>query len=130
MLGEVKRTYRRVAAALALLGVALYALLLPWHLTSQFALGLYEAEFGPVASVICGKGADSANPGLPGAPATSCPICEGLAAFQLTLAPAPPVLALPTLGEAQFAIAAPEDVSAAAVPTPRNRGPPLNSQSA
>jgi hypothetical protein len=71
MLGDVKRTYRRVAAVLALLGVALYALLLPWHLTSQFALGLYEAEFGPVATVICGKAASTANPGLPGAPATS-----------------------------------------------------------
>jgi hypothetical protein len=127
MLGDVKRTYRRVAAALALLGVALYALLLPWHLTSQFALGLYEAEFGPVASVICGKGADSTNPGLPGAPATSCPICKGLAAFQLTLASSPTVLALPALGEAQFAAAAPEDVAGAAPTAPRNRGPPLNS---
>jgi len=106
-----------------------WALLLPWHLTSQFALGLYEAEFGPVASVICGKGGDSANPALPGAPATSCPICKGLAAYQLTLASAPPVLALPALVEAQFATVAPADVAGAAHPTPRNRGPPLTSQS-
>lgn len=125
MLGEFKRTYRRVAAALALLGVAFYALLLPWHLTSQFALGLYEAEFGPLAAVMCGTGADSGSPSLPGAPATSCPICKGLAAFQLTLASAPPVLALPALGEAQFTSAAPDDIAGAALPTPRNRGPPL-----
>jgi hypothetical protein len=114
---------------LALLGVAFYALLLPWHLSSQFALGLYEAEFGPVASVICGKGGDSANPALPGAPATSCPICKGLAAYQLTLASTPPVIALPALVETQFATVAPADVAGAALPAPRNRGPPLISQS-
>ncbi len=125
MLGDVKRTYRRVAAALALLGVAFYALLLPWHLTSQFTLGLFEAEFGPLAQVMCGKSAGSVNPSLPGSPATSCPICKGLAAFQLTLAPAPPVVALPMMGEALFASAAAEDVAGAALLTPRNRGPPL-----
>jgi hypothetical protein len=129
MLGDVKRTYRRIAAALALLGVALYALLLPWHLTSQFTLGLYEAEFGPVATVICGKSTDTANPGLPGAPATSCPICKGLAAFQLTLASAPPALAPPATGAAHFAAAASDDVVDAALPTPRSRGPPSLTQS-
>jgi hypothetical protein len=125
MLGDVKRTYRRVAAAMALLGVAFYALLLPWHLTSQFALGLYEAEFGPLAAVMCGKSVDGVNPSLPGAPATSCPICKGLAAFQLTLAPAPPVVALPALAHAQFVPGASDDAAGAALPTPRSRGPPL-----
>jgi hypothetical protein len=124
MLGDVKRTYRPVAAALALLGVAFYALLLPWHLTSEFALGLYEA-IGPLAAVICGKSVNGVNPSLPSAPATSCPICKGLAAFQLTLAPAPPVVALPALAHAQFVPAAPDDVVGAALPTPRSRGPPL-----
>ena len=125
MLGDVKRTHRRVAAALALLGVAFYALLLPWHLTSQFTLGLFEAEFGPIAQVMCGKSTDGVNPSLPGSPATSCPICKGLAAFQLTLAPAPPVAVLPAMGDAQFTSAAADDVAGAALPTPRNRGPPL-----
>jgi hypothetical protein len=125
MLGDVRHTYRPVAAALALLGVAFYALLLPWHLTSQFALGLYEAEFGPLAAVMCGKSVNGVNPSLPSAPATSCPICKGLAAFQLTLAPAPPVVALPALAHAQFVPAAPDDVVGAALPTPRSRGPPL-----
>jgi hypothetical protein len=125
MLGDVKRTYRRVAAALALLGVAFYTLLLPWHLTSQFTVGLFEAEFGPVAQVMCGKSADGVNPSLPGSPATSCPICKGLAAFQLTLAPAPPAVALPAMVQAQFAAVATDDVAGAALPTPRSRGPPL-----
>jgi hypothetical protein len=124
MLGDVKRTYRP-AAALALLGVAFYALLLPWHLTSQFALGLYEAEFGPLATVICGKSVEGVNPSLPGAPATSCPICKGLAAFQLTLAPAPPAVALPALAHVQLVPAESDDVAGAALPTPRSRGPPL-----
>jgi hypothetical protein len=125
MLGDVKRTYRRVAAGVALLGIAFYALLLPWHLTSQFALGLYEAEFGPLAAVMCGKSVDGVNPSLPGAPATSCPICKGLAAFQLTLAPPPPVVALPALAHAQFVPGASDDAAGAALPTPRSRGPPL-----
>src|ERR1051326_2163949 len=50
MLGDVKRTYRRVAAALALLGVALYALLLPWPLTSQFSLCPSPGRVGARAS--------------------------------------------------------------------------------
>jgi hypothetical protein len=125
MLGDVKRTYRRVAAALALLGVAFYALLLPWHLTSQFTLGLYEAEFGPIAQVVCGKSADGVNPSLPGAPATRCPLCKGLAAFQLTLASAPPAVALSAMGEVQFTSAVPADAAGAALPTARSRGPPL-----
>jgi hypothetical protein len=110
---------------LALLGVTFYALLLPWHLTSQFALGLYEAEFGPLAAVICGKSVEGVNPSLPVAPATSCPICKGLAAFQLTLAPAPPAVALPALAHVQLVPAESDDVAGAALPTPRSRGPPL-----
>lgn len=125
MLGDVKRTYRREAAALALLGVAFYALLLPWHLTSQFAIGLYEAEFGPLSAVMCGKSVDGVNPSLPGAPATSCPLCKGLAAFQLTLTPAPIGMLLPALAHAQFMLAAHDDVASAALLTPRSRGPPL-----
>jgi hypothetical protein len=125
MLGDVKRSYRPIAAALALLGVTFYALLLPWHLTSQFALGLYEAEFGPLAAVICGKSVEGVNPSLPVAPATSCPICKGLAAFQLTLAPAPPAVALPALAHVQLVPAESDDVAGAALPTPRSRGPPL-----
>ena len=126
MVWGVGRTYRRVAAALALFGVAFYALLLPWHLTSQLAAGLFEARFGPLAGVMCRTSPDgAANPGLPGAPATSCPICKGLAAFQVTLASEPQVILPPALRKSQFGLAAHDDAAGAAVPTPRNRGPPL-----
>ena len=43
MVWGVQRKHRRIAAALALLGVAFYALLLPGHLTSQFNAQLYKA---------------------------------------------------------------------------------------
>ena len=82
-------------------------------------------RFGPLAAVMCGKSVDGVNPSLPGAPATSCPICKGLAAFQLTLAPAPPVVALPALAHPQFVPGASDDAAGAALPTPRSRGPPL-----
>lgn len=120
MVWGVKRTHRRTAAALALLGVAFYALLLPWHLTSQFSTQLYRAEVGVFADALCSP--DGANPAMP---ATSCPICKGLAAFQLALA-APDACPLPVMSHATPVLAlAQDDVAGVALPTPRSRGPPL-----
>jgi hypothetical protein len=113
-----------VTAAFALLGVAFYALLLPWHLTSQFEAQLFTAEFGPLAQTMCTSGR-AADPSAPGLPSTSCPICKGLAAFQLAIAASPqPVLPVPAGGSL---LAAPvvHDVAGALLPTPRSRGPPL-----
>jgi hypothetical protein len=112
MSGRVKYAYRRVAAALALLGVAFYALLLPWHLTSQLAMGLYEAEFGPAAALICRTSPSTAtDPSLP--------------AFQLAIAPAQlPMPQPPVVGRLAAAIAS-DDVAGAVALTPRSRGPPL-----
>jgi hypothetical protein len=121
---RTRRTYRRVTAALALLGVAFYTLLLPWHLTSQFEAQLFKAEFGPLAQVMCTSGG-ATDPAAPGLPSTSCPICKGLAAFQLALASAPqPALPMPAAGSL---LVAPlfDDVAGALVPSPRSRGPPL-----
>jgi hypothetical protein len=118
-----RRTFRRVAAAVALLGVAFYALLLPWHLTSQFEAQLFKAEFGISAQAMCR--ADAPGQSVPGAPATSCPICKGLAAFHLAIAPAaqPELLAPPAIS-ISFAYVR-EDLTGARVLNPRNRGPPL-----
>jgi hypothetical protein len=109
-----------VAAALALLGVAFYTLLVPWHLTSQFTAKLFEAEFGTLASTMCGSG--STNPSTPG---TDCPICKGLAAFQLALEPAPPAAPPAPTGRARHCVPARDDVAGATTPVPRSRGPPL-----
>jgi hypothetical protein len=116
-------TLRKVAAAFALLSVALYALLLPWHLTSQFNAQLFKAEFGQLSAALCTSG-ETSSPTTPGAPGTSCPICKGLAAFHFAVAPAaqpelapPPVLAI-VYKRSRSDLTSTESV------TPRNRGPP------
>lgn len=119
MVWGVKRTHRTTAAALALLGVAFYALLLPWHLTSQFSLQLHRADVGMFADAMCTPG--GSNPAMP---ATSCPICKGLAAFQLALAP-PDAMVLPEPPlAAPLAVVVRDDVADLAIPSPRSRGPP------
>jgi hypothetical protein len=129
----MKRTYRRLAAAFALAGIAFYALLLPWHLTSQFDAQLFKAqfaaefgtEFGALAQTMC-TGSGSGAPTEPGAPASSCPICKGLAAFHIAIAPADqPAVAAPEAIALAFDHAR-EDLTGARTQTPRNRGPPLN----
>lgn len=119
----VKRTYRQVTAAFALLGVAFYTLLLPWHSTSQLEQQLFAVEFGTDAEVICQTDADG-NPVVPHEPATSCPICKGLAAFQLALIPAPAVIAPPSAMPQPQALAVADDIAGAPSLSPRNRGPP------
>lgn len=115
-----------MTAAFALAGIAFYTLLVPWHLTSQFAAQLFAAEFGTDAVLICSIAPSTApGPALPGAPTTNCPICKGLAAFHFALTPAPQVLAAAPPGRAPLFIAVREDVAGAVLPLPRSRGPPL-----
>jgi hypothetical protein len=120
MFWGVQRRYRTTTAALALLGVAFYALLLPWHLTSQFSQQLYRADVGIFADAMCK--ADGTKPAMP---ATSCPICKGLAAFQLAI-DAPGAAVLPVVPLAVPArVALRDDDVIAIVPAARSRGPPL-----
>jgi len=110
---------------LALLGLAFYALLLPLHLTSQFEHQLFAAEFGLAEQTICSTDADgAAGTSKPDAPASSCPICKGLAAFQLALAPTPTLVAPPAHIHAPMAVAAFADVAGATAVPARSRGPP------
>ena len=123
MVWGVKRTHRRTAAALALLGVAFYALLIPLHFTSQLKTELYRAEVGMFAGTMCTADADGrTNPAMP---ATNCPICKGLAAFQLAMgAEAQSVLPSMPVG-APTLVVVHEDVAGVVLPSPRSRGPPL-----
>lgn len=123
MLRGVQRTRRRLAGALALLGVAFYALLLPWHLTSQFDRQLFAAEFGDTAQLICSSSTDGA-PSMPGAPGSTCPICKGLAAFQLALTPAPTVVPPIIAGRTVLTLPVREAAIGLILPSPRSRGPP------
>jgi hypothetical protein len=111
-----------VAAAVALLGIAFYALLLPGHLTSQFNAQLFKAEFGISAQAMCR--ADASGPSVPGAPDTSCPLCKGLAAFHLAVMPAAQAeLAAPPAVTASYDQLR-DDLAGTFVAAPRNRGPP------
>lgn len=125
--GVSRNRFQRWAAAFALLGIAFYSLLLPWHLTSQFAARLFQAEFGNLAGVLCSTTPASAeNPATPGAPATNCPICKGLASFHLAVEPAAPAaLSPPQIGEQYFASLR-DDAAGAPTLTPRSRGPPAH----
>jgi len=105
---------------LALLGLAFYTLLLPWHLTSQFEQRLFEAEFGTLASTLCSSG-----PVDPRAPKTHCPICKGLAAFHLAVEAAPPAVPPARFAGMPQLVHTRDDVAGAALPVPRSRGPPL-----
>jgi hypothetical protein len=117
-----KRIVRRTAAAFALLGVALYALLLPGHLTSQFVTHLFAAEYGFTAEAMCGSG--TAGKTIPGAPDTGCPICKGLVAFHLAISPPQqPDVPAPAQASASFD-ALRDDLTGTIALAPRNRGPP------
>jgi hypothetical protein len=122
----VKRSIRGVTAMLALLAVAYYSFLLPGHLVSQFNAEVLAAEYGISAGAICSNSTRTAGvPKVPGAPAHSCPICKGLAAFHATIAPTPQAaLPVPTEGAAIYG--APRDHLAEPYHlSPRSRGPPL-----
>ncbi|CAN1723576.1 DUF2946 domain-containing protein [Hyphomicrobium sp. 1Nfss2.1] len=122
---RVQYTRNRLAGAFALLGLTFYALLLPLHLTSQFDRQLFAAEFGTAADTICNaEGEHRTGSTQPGAPASSCPICKGLAAFQLALTPAPSVVVPPAHIHARIALASYEDVAGATAVPARSRGPP------
>lgn len=105
---------------MGLLGIAFYTLLLPWHLTSQFATKLFEAEFGTLASTLCGSG-----PVNPKAPSNGCPICKGLAAFQVAVEPAPVATVPPRTTELPQLKRTRDHIAGASTPVPRSRGPPL-----
>lgn len=121
----VQSTRRKVAGALALLGVTFYALLLPWHLTSVLDHELFAAEFGDAAQLICSSGGKlGGNSSIPGAPTTNCPFCKGLAAFQLALLPTPQLVAPPRAVRSLVRLALREDAAGRAELPTRSRGPP------
>ena len=116
-MGRSVHKYRVTGAALALLGVALYALLLPWHLTSQFNSQLNHADI--IAGVIC-----STSDSAPSMPASSCPICKGMASFHLAIAP-PDMVTLPAMPHAAALLGSVrDDVAELARIRAHSRGPP------
>lgn len=126
----VMHKFRRVAGTLALLGMAFYAALLPWHTVSQIGLALANSELGiAVAEAPCHEPTVAAESepsknSKPAGPKTHCPICSGFAALQFALAN-PGIVAVvpPEAGDVVAGIAQ-DNLTAAIVPAPQSRGPP------
>jgi hypothetical protein len=115
---------RRLGATLALLGMAFYAVLLPWHTVSQATLALDPAQAWADAAPMCrSTPADSQQ--KPGAPKTHCPICSGFAALQFALAGAWIAVVLPTDASVVHPDGTQDHLTAIAVRAPQSRGPPL-----
>jgi len=121
--------HRRLGVTLALIGVAFYAVLFPWHTVSQTLLQLGRTELGVASIAPCHEKAADARGGpasdsKPGKPRTNCPICNGFASMQTAFAGAAEI-AIPA--REQTCAASPgldECLAAAASPTPLSRGPP------
>ena len=120
--------YRHSTGAVALAGMAFYAVLLPWHIVSQatgppLSLG---KSFEPPCHQASAAG-DNAKTPQPVKPRTHCPICNGFAAFHFA-APAPTSALF--VGPAVHAaiVQTVEDGLVAVTPrTPQSRGPPSSS---
>src|SRR6476659_1387446 len=84
ILGDLHRQ-RQLAGAIALVAMAFYAVLLPWHIVSQ-ATGP-PLSLGKSFEPPCHQASAAGTP-QPVKPRTHCPICNGLAAFHFA-APAP-----------------------------------------
>lgn len=127
-LGGLHR-HRRFAGALALAGMAFYAVLLPWHTVSQATAeiapaglaGLSEPPCHQSAAAMAGQGTKAPEPSKQ---RTHCPICSGFAALHLAVQPPTNALAVTVDAGALLLPAAEDDLADAAVPAPQSRGPP------
>jgi hypothetical protein len=127
ILGDLHRQ-RRFGAAIAIIAMAFYAVLLPWHTVSQatgppLSLG---KSFEPPCHQVSAAGDNGKTP-KPAKPRTHCPICNGFAAFQF----AAPALASFQFDRAILHAALPRLVDDGLVGltarAPQNRGPPHSS---
>lgn len=121
--------HRRFAAALALAGMAFYAVLLPWHTVSQATTALVASGVGTTSAAPChDASAATKNEQSPKGSAPSnkshCPICSGFAALQLTLAGAAIDVATPPEAGSILPHCRLGDLASIKLPAPQSRGPP------
>lgn len=121
--------YRRLAALVALAGVALYTALVPGHVVSQSTAAITDAGTFIQASATPDCHGELANdpaaPDGPTAPKKKCPFCKGSAAFQVALMAAPDAGILDAALYQPVAIAADRSVAHTVLRLPQNRGPPI-----
>lgn len=109
---------RGVGAVIALIGMAFYAMLFPWHTVSQTSLLLAQAGAGTTTIPSCHREAT-------GEPAKAAqPVKQGLAALQLALTSPPVSLPLPPQFVGKFLHGTETNLAEASVLPPHNRGPP------
>jgi hypothetical protein len=116
--------HRRLAGALALLGMAFYVVLVPWHTLSQTTLQLSQTS--PLAARCPhAMAGENSKPSKPEKPRTHCPICNGLAALQTAISAPVASFVLRILEEDVEQAARQENVADAPAHTPQSRGPPF-----
>ena len=120
---------RRIAGAMALAGMAFYAVLFPWHTASQAAAQLVASTLEKPSKHICHESEPSSDGGSkrspPAKPLSQCPICKGSAALQLALVGAANVVFARREASASAPRMADDGITARPVRAPQNRGPPL-----
>jgi len=118
VLGALLRR-RRLAGALALAGMAFYAVLLPWHIASDSRLGQTAFELKTAHAA-----RSNAEKPSPAKPPEQCPMCKDFAGFQLTLTGGAIHVVIPReIGEALFDTSQ-DHLAETKVPPPQSRGPP------
>jgi hypothetical protein len=119
---------RRIAGAVALAGMAFYAVLIPWHTVSQAAAQLLPSKLERPSKHICHDSGPSSDGGSksspPAKPLSQCPICKGFAALQLALVGAANVVFVRPEASASPRMAE-DGITARLVRAPHNRDPPL-----
>jgi hypothetical protein len=118
---------RRIGAALGLLGMAYYAVLVPWHVVSQASAASVLSALGAAAAPLC-HGASSEDDSAPktGRPAgkTHCPICNGFAALHVASVVPAISLRAPLDAAGELAHVSDDHLAAAPLRAPQSRGPP------
>jgi hypothetical protein len=127
ILGNLHRQ-RQFAGAIALVAMAFYTVLLPWHTVSQASSPLLSLakSFEPPCHHASAAG-DNANIPQPAKPRTHCPICNGFAAFHFA-APAPvSALLVGPVVHAAIPRTVEDGLVGVTARTPQSRGPPSSS---
>ena len=121
------QSHRRLGGTLALLGMAFYAVLIPWHTVSQASAALAGDRPALSAEPPCheaasprGETTKSSHP----ASKTHCPICAGFAALHLALASGAIALPAPPEPSAALFNVTQQHLAALPVPAPQSRAPP------
>jgi hypothetical protein len=124
------RFNRGLAGAAALLGIAFYAVLLPWHIVSQASIALGDpapaisAEHHPCHDHDETAAADDTAKGARPASKTHCPICTGFGVLHLAVASVAIAFLAPPDRLAVILDSTEDHLADVLVQSPQSRAPP------